>query len=105
MPEVQLLLTDHQLARECLDYVALQGASGYPRVNDVFRLYCGLEAGHTVKDMCTMNDPRNKNVDEKLLIQYGLMRGLIRHLQKYPVLVEPDTTEAHLPDYIQPYAK
>jgi hypothetical protein len=33
------------------------------------------------------------------------MRGLIRHLQKYPVLVEPDTTEAHLPDYIQPYAK
>ena len=25
MPEVQLLLTDHQLARECLDYVTLQG--------------------------------------------------------------------------------
>lgn len=25
MPEVQSLLTDHQLARECLDYVALQG--------------------------------------------------------------------------------
>ena len=25
MPEVQLLLTDPQLPRECLDYVALQG--------------------------------------------------------------------------------
>ena len=41
------------------------GASGFPRINDVFRLYCGLEAGHTVKDMCTMNDPRSKHVDER----------------------------------------
>jgi hypothetical protein len=101
-PEVRLLLTDQQLSRECLDYVALQGS---PKVNDVFRLYSGLEAGRTVKDMCTMNDPRNKNVDERLLIQYGLMRGLIRHLQKYPVLVEPDIPESSLPDSIQPYAK
>lgn len=41
----------------------------------------------------------------RLLIQYGLMRGLIRHLQKYPVLVEPDPTETNLPDSIEPYAK
>ena len=25
----------------------------------------------------------------RMLIQYGLMRGLIRHLQRYPVLVTP----------------
>lgn len=102
MPEIQCLLTNCQLSRECLQYVNLQGAENYPGINDVFRLYCGLEAGQTVKDMCTINDPRNENVDERLLIQYGLMRGLIRHLQKYPVLVEPDTA---LPDHIQPYAK
>ena len=26
----------------------------------------------------------------RMLIQYGLMRGLIRHLQRYPVLVKSD---------------
>lgn len=38
-----------------------------------------------------------------MLIQYGLMRGLIRHLQKYPVLVA--NTNDTLPDSLQPYAK
>ena len=41
----------------------------------------------------------------RMLIQYGLIRGLIRHLQKYPVLVDPDTTDATLPVSIQPYTK
>ena len=29
MPEAQLLLTDHQLSKECLDYVAIPGIYSY----------------------------------------------------------------------------
>lgn len=36
-----------------------------PHVSDVFRLYCGLEAGLTVKDMCMVQDLRTMNVDER----------------------------------------
>ena len=41
----------------------------------------------------------------RMLIQYGLMRGLIRHLQKYPVLVGPEATEDSSSDSLQPYLK
>ena len=41
----------------------------------------------------------------RMLIQYGLMRGLIRHLQKYPVLVETNTARDTLPESLQPYIK
>ena len=30
----------------------------------------------------------------RMLIQYGLMRGLIRQLKKYPVFVESDDSES-----------
>ena len=36
-----------------------------PQVSDVFRLYCGLEAGQRVKDVCVKQDPRTMNVDER----------------------------------------
>ena len=38
-----------------------------PHVSDVFRLYCGLEAGQTVKDMCMVHDLRTMNVDERYI--------------------------------------
>lgn len=40
-----------------------------------------------------------------MLIQYGLMRGLIRHLQKYPVLVGSEASEESSSDSLQPYLK
>ena len=36
-------------------------------MSDVFRLYCGLEAGQTVKDMCMVHDLRTMNVDERYI--------------------------------------
>lgn len=36
-----------------------------PSVADVFRLYCGLEAGQRVRDLCMMQDLRAMNVDER----------------------------------------
>ena len=36
-----------------------------PQLSDVFRLYCGLQAGQRVRDMCMMQDLRTMNVDER----------------------------------------
>ena len=36
-----------------------------PTVGDVFRLYCSLEAGQTVRDLCMMQDLKAMNVDER----------------------------------------
>lgn len=104
LPKVQSLLSESGLQRECLDYVAVEG-SAPPKVSDVFRLYCSLEAGLTVRDLCDRNDLSSMGIDERMLVQFGLMRGLIRRLQKYPVLgpsVEEEDEDSPSTD-LEPY--
>ncbi|XP_077055252.1 GATOR1 complex protein NPRL2 isoform X2 [Siphateles boraxobius] len=66
-PKVQNLIDKKCLQEECLHYV------------------CKL--GTTVRDLCSRYSHHLQRVDERKLIQFGLMKGLIRHLQKYPVKV------------------
>uniref|UniRef100_A0A667WTT9 NPR2 like, GATOR1 complex subunit n=1 Tax=Myripristis murdjan TaxID=586833 RepID=A0A667WTT9_9TELE len=66
--------------------------SGQKRASlrDVFQLYCGLTPGTTVRDLCSRYSQQLQRVDERRLIQFGLMKSLIRRLQKYPVKVIRD---------------
>lgn len=59
-------------------------------LRDVFQLYCGLSPGTTVRDLCSRYSLQLQRVDERKLIQFGLMKSLIRRLQKYPVKVIRD---------------
>ena len=45
-----------------------------------------MKPGITFKEICTTYSPSAENIDEKKLIRFGLLKGLIRRLQKYPVL-------------------
>ncbi|XP_025107996.1 GATOR complex protein NPRL2-like isoform X2 [Pomacea canaliculata] len=83
-PEIHRLVEDKNMQLECLQYVARNDHS-LPSFRDVFMLYCSLTPGTTVKDLCTRFNPHNLKVDEKHLVQFGLLKGLIRRLQKYPV--------------------
>ena len=44
-------------------------------MGDVFRLYCSLEAGQTVRDLCMMQDLRAMNVDERYIPVVGSIAG------------------------------
>ncbi|NXY39255.1 NPRL2 protein, partial [Pomatorhinus ruficollis] len=114
-PKVQDLVDDKCLQEECLSYVTKQGTvtlagdagpgrgtgqltnwwlvlAGHKRASlrDVFQLYCGLSPGTTVRDLISRYTLQLQRVDERRLIQFGLMKGLIRRLQKYPVKVARD---------------
>ncbi|XP_077055257.1 GATOR1 complex protein NPRL2 isoform X6 [Siphateles boraxobius] len=84
-PKVQNLIDKKCLQEECLHYVCKLGQR--TSLRDVFQLYCGLTPGTTVRDLCSRYSHHLQRVDERKLIQFGLMKGLIRHLQKYPVKV------------------
>ncbi|XP_017723463.1 GATOR1 complex protein NPRL2 isoform X2 [Chlorocebus sabaeus] len=56
-------------------------------LRDVFQLYCSLSPGTTVRDLIGRHPQQLQHVDERKLIQFGLMKNLIRRLQKYPVRV------------------
>ena len=48
-----------------LHHVPVYEGGMSPQLSDVFRLYCGLQAGQRVRDMCMMQDLRTMNVDER----------------------------------------
>lgn len=87
-PKVQNLIDKKGLQEECLHYVSKPGQR--TSLRDVFQLYCGLTPGTTVRDLCSRYSHQLQKVDDRKLIQFGLMKGLIRRLQKYPVKVVRD---------------
>lgn len=88
-PKVQDVVDDKCLQEECLSYVTKPGHKR-ASLRDVFQLYCGLSPGTTVRDLISRYTLQLQRVDERRLIQFGLMKGLIRRLQKYPVKVARD---------------
>ncbi|GAB1294645.1 GATOR complex protein NPRL2 [Apodemus speciosus] len=93
-PKVQDLVDDKSLQEACLSYVTKQGHKR-ASLRDVFQLYCSLSPGTTVRDLIGRHPQQLQHVDERSdghsqawkLIQFGLMKNLIRRLQKYPVRV------------------
>lgn len=88
-PEMSSLARDTKLQEDCLKFVAKQGRPA-PTFRSVFMLYCGLTYGTSVRDICTRSNPHMLGVDERKLVQFGLMKGLIRRIHKYPVQLSPD---------------
>lgn len=53
-----------------------------PTVRDVFSLYCSMTHGTTVKDLCTRFSPSSLRIDERKLVQFGILEGFIRRVNK-----------------------
>lgn len=93
-PKLIDLAENHQLQDDCIQYVARQGCHR-PTFRSLFFLYCQLNAETSVKALCSRNSPRAIGIDERKLIQFGLMKGIIRQLQKYPIQISPESSIKH----------
>ena len=85
-PEINKLAKDQHMQDECVKYVSLD-INELPKFRDVFMLYCAMGPGVTIRDFCARHDPVSLKVDVRLLVQYGLIKGFIHRLNKYPILV------------------
>jgi hypothetical protein len=56
-----------------------------PSFEFVFRLFTAFGAGARVCDVCAQNDAARKGVDERRLVVFGVVHGLLRRVHKYPV--------------------
>ncbi|XP_030828296.1 GATOR complex protein NPRL2 [Strongylocentrotus purpuratus] len=86
-PSINTLMENTQLQRECIEYVTLPGHNP-PTLRSVMLLYSSLCPGMTVRDLCMRHNPRALNICERHLIQFGVVKGLIRRLHKYPVKLQ-----------------
>ncbi|RWS04038.1 nitrogen permease regulator 2-like protein [Dinothrombium tinctorium] len=83
------LVENTVLRNECLQYVSIIDAH-LPTFRSVFQLYSNMLPGVTVKELCTRFNPNAHGINEKKLVTFGVMKGLIRRLEKYPVLTQID---------------
>ncbi|KAI9337637.1 nitrogen permease regulator 2 [Pilaira anomala] len=85
-PEITRLFDPkYGLAQECLGYIMLPNAPEIS-VERVYALYCGLKYGLTVKDWMEEQQLSSFYIDERRVISFGVIKGLIYRVHKYPIL-------------------
>lgn len=83
------LYENEELQHECQRYVSRSGScDNLPSFRSIFKIFCNMNYGITIRDLCLQFNPSSLNIDEKRLIRFGLMKGLIRRIHRYPVLIE-----------------
>ncbi|XP_056642853.1 GATOR complex protein NPRL2 [Diorhabda sublineata] len=96
-PKLKMMAQNLELQCKCLNYVT-KSKRQLPTVRDVFRLYAAMTRGTTIRDLCIRFNPSNLRINERKLVQFGVLEGIIRRVHKYPVLLtdEPDELEKSL---------
>lgn len=91
------LYEDENLRQDCVNYVArvTQPPEVLPSFRSIFRMYCSMNYGATVRDLCIQFNPSSLNINEKRLVRFGLMKGLIRRIHKYPVIINTNDVGDH----------
>ncbi|KAG2176264.1 hypothetical protein INT43_005498 [Umbelopsis isabellina] len=96
-PEVMQLLDEKSgLQEECIDYVTLPNHPA-PSVQQLFKLYCGLQHGVTLRKLIDGNKDRVANIDLRRMVTFGVIKGLIYRVYKYPILFNLSTATAISP--------
>lgn len=54
---------------------------------NIFRMFASMAHGATFGELCVRLNPASMNVNEKQLVLFGLLEGLIRRVDKYPITV------------------
>lgn len=89
-PKLKSLSHNRDLQEKCLQYVGISRRQ-VPTLKDVFRVYSAMSRGTTVKDLCLRFSPANMKINERKLVQFGVLEGFIRRVHKYPVVLNDVT--------------
>lgn len=58
------------------------------KVRDIFRMFASMAHGATFGELCVRFNPAALNINEKQMVLFGLLEGLIRRVEKYPITVQ-----------------
>ncbi|XP_063224992.1 GATOR1 complex protein NPRL2-like isoform X2 [Bacillus rossius redtenbacheri] len=84
--KLRMLCEDKELQERCLRFVSKE----LPALRDVFRMYSGMSHGVTIRDLCVRLNPHPLRINERKLILFGVLEGLIRRVYKMPVYLSDD---------------
>lgn len=84
--------SDHQVQMDSIFFVQLDKDIEPPTFYDIFSFYNLFNNGITVHDINEIYPTHEKNIDIKKAILFGLIKGYLKKINKYPIsLQEPQT--------------
>ncbi|KAF9941693.1 Nitrogen permease regulator 2 [Mortierella alpina] len=92
--EMMRLTEDVALQYECVAYVTLPDMHA-PSFAKVFSLYCSLQYGVVLQDWIEQNQISDYNIDVRRFISFGVIKGFLYRVHKYPILDHHDPNLAN----------
>ncbi|KAG0082884.1 Nitrogen permease regulator 2 [Podila epicladia] len=83
--EMMRLTEDAALQNECVAYVTLPDMHA-PSFAKIFSLYCSLQYGVVLQDWIETNQIAEYNIDVRRFISFGVIKGFLYRVHKYPIL-------------------
>lgn len=88
-PKLAQLAKCKMLQQRCIEQCSKMNYSNCrAKVRDVFRMFASMAHGATFGELCVRFDPAALNINEKQMVLFGLLEGLIRRVDKYPITVQ-----------------
>lgn len=92
-PKLSQLATCKQLQQRCIEQCTkINSQTNLPgtkaKVRDVFRIFASMAHGATFGELCVRFNPSALNINERKMVLFGLLEGLIRRVDKYPITVQ-----------------
>lgn len=78
-------LRDNPLRDEFMEFIKLDAESPAAEFRDVFRMVASFTHHRTVADICEEFKPETMNIDENRLVQFLVLKKILRRVHKYPV--------------------
>ncbi|CAG8494827.1 12101_t:CDS:2 [Funneliformis caledonium] len=99
-PDITRIIEDEAIQSECSSYVRKPGTMS-PSFAKLFSLYCLLKHGFTLKEWVQENQVASLNIDIRRFISFGVIKGFLYRVHKYPVLPEPHNQQSKLPSKLR----
>ncbi|CAG8548219.1 17561_t:CDS:2 [Rhizophagus irregularis] len=99
-PDIMRIIEDETVQSECLSYVKKPGTTP-PSFAKLFSLYCSLKHGSTLKEWVQDNQVESLNIDIRRFISFGVIKGFLYRVHKYPILPEPHNQQSELPSRLR----
>jgi hypothetical protein len=83
-----------EIQSDSISFVRLDKEKEAPTFYDIFTFYNYFDNGVTFQDINEMYNPHEKNIDIRKLILFGLIKGYLKKINKYPVCLQDQQSQA-----------
>ncbi|XP_026478571.1 GATOR complex protein NPRL2-like [Ctenocephalides felis] len=85
--KLQKLASDRELQIKCIEFCS-KSARQPATVSDLYRTYAAMGHGVSLRDLFSRMSPNAMRICERSLVRFGVVQGLIRKIDKYPITIQ-----------------